>query len=276
MHQQLICPRGSGVPPILVITSALITSEYTTRDQCSTSIGNFTQIEPYFTAMRSPPSKNEIQFVSDAVFEFATFMGKPACQATLGGSILAAMFPLQMTTNGGAPVVAPATKTSLQLSSSQALSSTVITSAPINTSLQTTVSEAASIPASPTSSPVQEKRPLSLGAKIGIGVAGLNLVLMITLAVALRYRSKSRLRKVKELSSNPETDVSDDSTPHFQQKGELEAEERMKYELHAETCRGELEENEVHEMPTTRGDHGEEMVVRRNELRGQEHARELE
>ncbi len=97
----------------------------------------------------------------------------------------------------------------------------------------------------------------------GIGVAGLNLVLMITLAVALRYRSKSRLRKVKELSSNPETDVSDDSTPHFQQKGELEAEGRMKYKLHAETCRDELEENEVHEMPTTRGGHGEGMVVRR-------------
>ena len=173
-------------------------------------------------------------------------------------------------------MVAPATKTSLQLSSSQALSSTVITSRPTNTSLQTTVSAAASIPASPTSSPVQEKRPLSLEAKIGIGVACLNLVLMITLAVALRYRSKSRLRKVKELSSNPETDVSDGGTPHFQQKGKLEAEGRMKYELHAETCRGELEENEVHEMPTTRGGHGEEMVVRRNELRGQEHSRELE
>ena len=173
-------------------------------------------------------------------------------------------------------MVAAATKTSLQLSSSQALSSTVITSAPINTSLQKTVSAAASIPASPTSSPVQEKRPLSLGAKIGIGVAGLNLVLMITLAVALRYRSKSRLRKVKELSSNSETDLSDGSTPYFQQKGELEAEERIKYELHAETCGGELEENEVHDMPTTRGGHGEEMVVRRNELRGQEHARELE
>ncbi|KAI4112095.1 MAG: hypothetical protein LQ339_000103 [Xanthoria mediterranea] len=227
--------------------------------------------------MRSPPSKNYIQFVSDAVFEFATFIGKPACQATLGGPALAAMFPTQIPTNGGSPVVAPATKTSLQLSSSQALSSTVITSAPNNTSLQTTVSAAASIPASPASSPVQERRPLSLGAKIGIGVAGLNFVLMITLAVApVRYRSKSRLRKVKEPSSNPETDVSDGGTPYFQQKGELEGEERIKYELHAETCRGELEANEVHEMPTTRGGHGEGIVVRRNELRGQEHSRELE
>lgn len=97
---------------------------------------------------------------------------------------------------------------------------------------------------------------------------------MIALAVALRYRSKSRLYIFKE--SNPETDVSDGGTPYFQQKGELEAEESIKYELHAETCRDELEENEVHEMPTTGGGHGEEMVVRRNELRGQEHSRELE
>lgn len=156
MHKQLIYPRVLGDPPILVFTSALITSEYTTGDQCSTSIGNFTQIEPYFTAIRSPPSKKKIQFVSDAVLEFATFIGKPACHATLGGPVLAEVFPLQITTIGGGPVVAPVTKTSLQLSSSQALSSTVIASAPINTS---------SIPASPTSSPVQARRPLCLGSK---------------------------------------------------------------------------------------------------------------
>ncbi len=69
--------------------------------------------------------------------------------------------------------------------------------------------------------------------------------------------------------------MSDENRPYFQQKGELEAEEKRKYELHAEERRYELaEDNQLREMSTT--DSPYEMSTQRTqELRGEEHSGEL-
>ena len=64
------------------------------------------------------------------------------------------------------------------------------------------------------------------------------------------------------------------SISNLQQKGELEAEGRRKYELEAEARLYELEENEIGEMPTTE-EGNNRAAIRRQELRGEEHCREL-
>lgn len=66
-----------------------------------------------------------------------------------------------------------------------------------------------------------------------------------------------------------------DDQPYLQQKGELEAEEKRKFELHGEYRRYELDgDNEISEMSTAANAPGL-AVPNRPELRGDVHGKEL-
>ena len=110
-------------------------------------------------------------------------------------------------------------------------------------------------------------------AKIGIGIA-ISVVVMVSLLASFLWL---RYRKIKETNALREKQmVPEDSQPYLQQKAELEAEEKRKHELEAEERRYELDgERMIHEM-SDESSHGLPSSYLRQELRGEEHSRELE
>ncbi|CAF9918073.1 MAG: hypothetical protein HETSPECPRED_003658 [Heterodermia speciosa] len=115
------------------------------------------------------------------------------------------------------------------------------------------------------------KTGLNSQGKIGIGV-GVALAFLIALAVIGRQYLQYRNRKLDDSAKNHAMPT-ESTQAFFQQKGELEAEERREYELHHEECRYELEENEIREMPVTEGINM--TALQRPELRGDDHVKEL-
>lgn len=104
-------------------------------------------------------------------------------------------------------------------------------------------------------------------------------VLLIALGVFCfsKYRNRTRENAEKKKQGS-----SEDPHPHFQGKGELSAEERRKYELHAESPnhelqrgRFELSEDNIQELSTTR-DQRRMTTLLGHELRGEECSRELD
>ena len=141
----------------------------------------------------------------------------------------------------------------------------------INSSLTSTlgsVQTSPSISAIPKRKPSKGLRtPAKVGICIGVSAAG-TIILFFAFHGILRYRK----RKIRGRAEKQEA-TSEEHQPYFQQKGELEAEERRKYELEAEERRYELEDNEINEMPTM--EINKENARGRLELRGEEHCKEL-
>lgn len=80
------------------------------------------------------------------------------------------------------------------------------------------------------------------------------------------------MEDIHEKTENAET-----SQPYLQRKAELEAEEKRKHELEAEERRYELEEDrKIHEKSVERDSQGIASLQVRQELRGEEHSKELE
>lgn len=84
---------------------------------------------------------------------------------------------------------------------------------------------------------------------------------------------KTRSANSKEVMAQRERESQEDGQPYLQQKAELEAEENRKHELDALETPHEIgNEGERYELPAN-----EEDVIRmRQELRGEEHCKELE
>ncbi len=86
-------------------------------------------------------------------------------------------------------------------------------------------------------------------------------------------------------STRDTSDILDKSQPYLQQKAELEAEERRKFELEAREKRYELDADDIvheaegynnrHEISTERMTPMILSLLTRQELRGEEHSREL-
>jgi len=104
---------------------------------------------------------------------------------------------------------------------------------------------------------------------------GLGSVFVVAgLAFSIHKTLQYRKRKVNGQKQDADTS-SEENRPYLQQKGELEADEKRKYELHAEERRYELaDDSQIREMSTT--DSPYEMSSQRTqELRGEDHSREL-
>lgn len=97
---------------------------------------------------------------------------------------------------------------------------------------------------------------------------------MLLAFVVYRRRKTRKTLKEQDASSQRQESPREDTQPYLQQKAELEAEEKRKYELEARERRLEMgNEGEIYELPVE----GEGRMIRaRQELRGEEHSTELE
>ena len=227
-----------------------MTSTSPFQNSCITLPGkeNILQTPYTFAKVTSNPS---YEFHSLAMGYFLGYLGLPECDGGEGGPAIVSS--TDVTTTSKAPeTLRPLSSTHLALS----LTSPIVTPA-----------SGASV--SPLSQGHRAEIGLSLQSKIGIGI-GAALALLIAPALVgwgcLRYRKR-------RLASNHAI-ASQSAQPYFQQKGELEAQERREYELHHEECRYELEENEVREIATTE-EEVDMTALQRPELRGDDHLKEL-
>lgn len=96
------------------------------------------------------------------------------------------------------------------------------------------------------------------------------MVALVLLSLAaflwLRHRNKKTLKDTDKASED--TNKKQDQQPYLQQKAELEAEEKRKYELEAAERRYELDGNDRHELSAD--------VRRRQELQGPEHVHQIQ
>ncbi|KAI4186238.1 MAG: hypothetical protein LQ346_005739 [Caloplaca aetnensis] len=123
------------------------------------------------------------------------------------------------------------------------------------------------------SSPLRTLR-LNTRTRIAVGVAvpiATIIISALTILAIIRYRKNKR--KTQSTSGKPESPTEDQ--PYLQQKGELDAEERRRFELDAEQKKYELEgDNDIHELPTAT-DSCARTRLDRQELRGEEHCKDL-
>lgn len=140
-------------------------------------------------------------------------------------------------------------------------SATNSTSQPLTTpSLTDSVSKP-----SPVSTPDPIPKPSQKFLKLAVGIAVPLGGIAIAALVIFLYRADHQRRHAAITSQEPQND--EDSVAFLQRKAELEAVERRRHELHAVDIRYEMETREGRSEL-----HG---GVRRQELRGEEHSREL-
>ncbi|KAL8729506.1 MAG: hypothetical protein Q9166_004678 [cf. Caloplaca sp. 2 TL-2023] len=244
----------------IVFTSAFISSEYSSGKQCFTSIANFTQITPYFTVTRFA-SRKDAQFQVEAASSFASFIGQPGC-GVLIATPSRQVGNLAASTTGSNPFYT-GTVTSLRRQTSRVSPAVATTTAPGNTSSQ-----------APSATTGSSKAPLSVRAKIGIGLAAFGAVGITIVLAVVRYVIRRR-RKLQERAEENITSIEGDQ-PYFQRKAELEARENIRFELHGDSRQNELSgESGICEIPSTKANPGEK-PSHGQELRGEEHCKELE
>ena len=235
---------------------------YTSDGQCVTSIGNFTQITPYFTATKSR-SAGAAQLTSWAASEFAYIIGQPQCHA-----VIASHSDTDNVVQSSSTIVKDFTIHTAVAGSVSRLGSKTSPSS-------SATSEDTGSPA-PTAANSKTKKTLAVGGKIATGLAVLWPLLIITGLASLKLlHHRRRAKKALGTQATP----SQNEQPYLQQKGELEAEEQTRYELHSDSVRPEVGgENEIHEIGvgTASGKAGYQGSVYRAELRGEEHSKEPE
>ena len=122
----------------------------------------------------------------------------------------------------------------------------------------------------PTHSSGSYDKKVKIANRVLIPVAFLGIVLLAFLVCRNRQKTKKEEDSTLQDLRSPQ----EDPRPYLQQKAELEAEEKRKDELEARERRYEIgNEGERYELPVEEGDL---MIRSRQELRGEEHSRELE
>ena len=221
----------------IVFTAYSIISQYSAEGSCVTTTGLPISLVPPYSRLR-PTSIPASDFESIAGSSLLTHLGFSSCIGR-GQEVT----PIALV-NGSLPSA-----------------NTTSTGAPISGN-----STAIPVPGSRHETLVEQ-------AKIGIGIAIPFVVGALLLPALLLWR---RYRKKKGANAATAEHVESEGVqPYLQQKPELEAEEKRKQELDAEERRYELNgESEIHEMSDT-SNNGLPASRVLQELRGEEHAREL-
>ena len=232
----------SPIASYIVFTAYSITSGYSSAGFCVTTSGLPISVVPPYSVLR-PTSIPASDFESVAGSSLLHHLGFSSCI-------------------GPAENVTPTALVNGSLPSGSLLSaSSASTEAPIsgNSTVQP-------VPGSRHQTPDEQ-------AKIGIGIAipfVVGALLLLALLLWRRYR-----RNKGANAATAEHVESEGAQPYLQQKPELEAQEKRKQELDAEERRYELDgESGIHEMSDrSNNDLPASRVLQ--ELRGEEHAREL-
>lgn len=191
-----------------------------------------------------PTSVASSDFQRAAGFSFIDYLGFSTCRG-----------------NGDAIVPTPLAGNGTSVS---VLSLSVVSSSPTSTA----VSSQPSAQISPAQPHLDSKAKAGIGISVPIALAGL---VFLGFFAWRKCHKSSIMEEIDEKKENAET-----SQPYLQPKAELEAEEKRKHELEAEQRRYELDgEGEIHEVYA--GDSQAKAPVQtRQELRGEEHSKELE
>lgn len=242
----------------LLFTAYNIASEFVTNGQCQLTLGSLISMSPVFSVSQ-PANVNSTEFQSVAKDSFTTYIGFSTCsgsgeevRATALSNVLAT--PTASNPRSLTPVASGPDQNSTQSISTGTDSQ--------NSSSTHSVS---------THSLGSYDTKVKLATGVTIPVALLGLVLLGFLV----YRRRKKQKTLEEdLASQDLGSLQEDPQPYLQQKAELEAEEKRKHELEARERRYEMgNEGERYELPVEEGD---SMIRSRQELRGEEHSRELE
>ena len=126
----------------------------------------------------------------------------------------------------------------------------------------------------PTFSSGSHSKKVEIGNAIAFPVAFLVLSLLGYVAYK-RRKIKKTLTEEDATLQQGQVSPQENNQPYLQQKSELEAEENRKHELEARERRYEMGiEGERHELPVK--EEGNSMIRTRQELRGEEHSKELD
>ena len=217
-------------------------------------------VSPAF-AVSQPAIANSTEFQSKAIESFIDHLGFSTCSA--GGVYVD---PLALTTVLLATVIATPIASNTSPSAGPNQNSTQ----PISTGISG--SNSSSTQSFSTQSPGSHGKEIEIAIGVAIPVAFLVLVSLGFFAYR-RWRIHKKLKEVNAMSPK-QGSLHEDRQPYLQQKAELEAEEKRKHELEARERRYEMDnEGERYELPV--GEQG--VVIRtRQELRGEEHSKELE
>lgn len=242
---------GSPKVPSSMFQGYILTSSFKVNGVCVTTSFVRALSSPFtVTNTDSVPDEN---FTTSAVIVFAKFLGLTQCQGsgnTVGGAVLSQV-PL-------------ATKTIVTLASANS-SRTTAPATPAQSNSNRT-SNSTDLAATNYPNGPSKRTKITLGSSIPI----VTILCCAAIFLAIkRYRGNKRQRQLEVKLPSSEEDQ-----PYLQQKGELSAEEKHKFELEGHQRQTELDgSNEIHEMP----DILEELMNRhRQELRGEEHCKELE
>ncbi|KAL8930803.1 MAG: hypothetical protein Q9208_000344 [Pyrenodesmia sp. 3 TL-2023] len=217
----------------VTFTGVTVRTAFQEGTNCIDSTGPSIPVTPYYAVTR-PASANKQLWEEEVAASFANYVGLPTC------------LPIR-------------SDVSNRTDSDPVIVTTSAPLAPANTTNQALI---------PTASP--SSSGLGVGAKAAIGVC-IPLAMLVIITLAGLGIVKRRKRKSHNSSGEPSAPSKDDQ-PYLQQKGELEAEERRKYELQAEIKQYELEgDHDIQEMSTPAND----LALNRPELRGEEHCKEL-
>ena len=265
----------------LLITAYNIASPYVTNENCQLTLGSFVQMSPVFSVSK-PPNVNYTQFQSDAKSSFVTHIGFSTClgvESAVGGALV----PIATLTTASNP--SPSTPVifgsvvpiaNLTTASNSSPSTPVISGSDQNfaqsISTGTNGQSTSSIHSVSTHSPGSYDETVKIANGVTIPVVFLGLVLLGFLVY--RRRRNRKTLNAEDPTSQDLGSPQEDSQPYLQQKGELEAEGTQKHELEAQERRYEVgNEGGRYELPVEESD----VIIRsRQELRGEEHSRELE
>ncbi len=247
-----LTPRDSPSPDTYIIISAYsITSAYISSGQCTTSSGNAITLQTPFS-LTKPSATDSALFQVVAETSFINFLGFSSCSGSgqkIVPTALVSATPYKITATASA---LGNTASSMNITSSTSKSlitphSTGIISTPSSSSI-------------PTSKPNQQTIKILAGVAVPLGSIAIS-----ALGISL-WRIYRQRRHAKTVNQNLPNQT--DSPAFLQRKAELEAEERQRSELHGEDVRHELVTRESRSEL-----HG---GARWQELRGEEHSRELE
>ncbi len=240
----------------LLFTAYNVASVYLTDGQCQLALGSLIPVSPVFSVSQ-PANVNSTEFRSVAEDSFTTHIGFSTCSGSgvqVSPTALSKITPTASNPSSLTPVASGRDQ-----NSTQSISTGTDHQNPNSTNSVST------------HSPGSYDKKVNLATGITIPVTFLGLVL-------LGFLVHRRRKKQKTLEEDPASqDLGSplqDPQPYLQQKAELEAEEKRKHELEARERRYEMgNEGERYELPV---EEGHLMIRSRQELRGEEHSRELE
>ena len=258
---------------IVFFTAYTITSDYSSGGLCITTTGSPISVSPE-VSITKPADANSTAFESSVTSLFHDYLGFSTCSGNDNPVQIVPVTPL-----------IPVGNDTLQVANATSTSLLTITGDPFPST--TLVSSASNITSSsPTTSSATEN--ISSGFttrdKAATGIV-IPVVAIVSLVLGILFYLR---RRRKRSESGKETHRSEEETqPYLQQKAELEAEEKRRLELEAVEVRYEMDgRDHRNEMPARGSEVGNEIDTierpalssprERQELKGEEHSKELE